>query len=1798
MAIHTRNLLLTAVAGLIAMSLSGEASAAEGCTRTLTADVVALDQVFFYNRLGAVNPGGMIYALRRDVVDGAGTPLTAGGIASPGKVRLRDDKRPRPLVLRMNVGECLTIRFQNLLAPSPADAEQPATRTASIHVAGMQLVNGITDDGSNVGTNPSSLVAPGGGAKYTIRADREGGYLMYSGAAQTGGEGNGGSLAMGLFGAVNVQPAGGEYYRSQLTAVEMRLATKGVTPAGQPILNYDATYPFQEPWLSADKAGMPILNMVQAGQIVHSDLNAIITGPNRGNFPAGTYPPNRVNAPNTPAFAGAQALGAKPDRPREEPFREFSVIFHDEIFAIQFRDDLYEDAVLGHTLHSVRDGFAINYGTGGVGSEILANRFGVGPMADCNECKYEEFFLTSWAVGDPAMVVDIPASANFDARGNQSIKPLVATKALYPDDPSNVHHSYIGDHVKFRNIHAGPKEHHVFHLHAHQWLFTPDSDESAYLDSQAIGPGSAYTYEIAYNGAGNRNQTVGDAIFHCHFYPHFAQGMWEMWRNHDVFETGTWLDAAGRPAAGARALPDGEIAAGTPIPALVPVPTLAMPPMPGKVTVVADTDGRGSQIRLPALTVGPDLASTDVTQNPGYPFFIPGLSGHRPPHPPLDTIDDGGLPRHVVEDGKSVFPPLNRLDFHKDSTLLEARLVPEKGADVERVAMAFHARRTHKSYTPDGLPLGFVTNGLTPKLGAPFADPCIDDNGRAVGSPRLYRAAGIELDIVLNKIGDHFPQSRIFSLWEDVKPTLAGLRPPEPLFFRANTNDCIEYHLANLIPKDYQLDDFQVLTPTDVIGQHIHLVKFDVTSSDGSGNGWNYEDASFAPDEVTERIHAINAAGGLILPNGRRRILTPEPHPFFGTLGAQTTVQRWYADDVLNNSGEDRTLRTVFTHDHFGPSTHQQAGLYAGLVIEPKGSKWRDPETGVVFGGRADGGPTSWRADILTADPADSYREFLLEFADFQLAYNPGPLGQAGLPAGNFVNPKLAINPPGKREVGLPFLLAKPNPCPGGVAPPCPEAVSADDAGMFSVNYRNEPLAYRVLDPATGTQTAGLAGDLSHVYRSDIKRAIPALNSQPAFYPPLTADTRPGDPFTPLLRTYETDRVQIRVLVGAHEEGHVFSAHGIKWLREPSDPNSGYRNAQMMGISEHFEFVMPALSIKGDAPTADFLWQPDTSSDGQWGGIWGLLRAYNGSAGLRRDLLPLPSNLDGKAPKNVNPRDFKGICPVSAPVRNFSVIAATARQILPHGTLIYNSRAGAFPGNPGPLHDPTAILYVLKEDIDGTTGKLKAGRKAEPLVLRVNAGDCVKITLTNTLPAVLPDLAGFNTLPMIVEGFNNNQIRPSNHVGLHPQLLDYDLAKSDGANVGFNAFNFGAHTVPPGGTTTYSWYAGNVTVQPDGIRVATPIEFGATNLISADPIKQPGKGAIGALIVEPRGAVWAEDSGTRTSASVKFPTSSGTAELYREFVVQLQNDVNLRDRNGVAIPNTAEAEDPEDSGQKAINYRTEPFWFRKGFAPDTPLAQTRTQDFTNVLSNSQVGGDPETPVFHADASGKVRFRVLQPGGHPRNHAFQLHGHVWQREPYVDGSRRIGSNPLSEWSSGVQEGMGPANHFDMVLENGAGGAFGIVGDYLFRDQASFGLDGGMWGLLAVAQAPINTADLSITKIAPAEVGLSSNLDYHITVTNNGPADAMGVTMVDNLPIEVMFVSAMTSQGRACDGGKSVLCDLGIIASGGQISVVITVQTGLQKGTIKNTASVKSQNDPNLANNSDTVATTVGSCLSCP
>jgi len=240
---------------------------------------------------------------------------------------------------------------------------------------------------------------------------------------------------------------------------------------------------------------------------------------------------------------------------------------------------------------------------------------------------------------------------------------------------------------------------------------------------------------------------------------------------------------------------------------------------------------------------------------------------------------------------------------------------------------------------------------------------------------------------------------------------------------RLNTFDCAVYSHTNLVPEYYEMDDYQVRTPTDIIGQHIHLPKWDLTTTDGSGNGWNYEDGTLSPGAVRERIHAINARNldrvcnneAAIVPpasaqNGAKGVSATCPvgstlagqtvtvpelhaaaHPYFGQfgradwMGARTTLQRWFADPVVNTGGMDRGLGIIFTHDHYGPSTHQQIGLYATVLTEPAGSTWVHNETGTQLGagpggsgGRMDGGPTSWQAAIHAAGPGGRVPRVLL----------------------------------------------------------------------------------------------------------------------------------------------------------------------------------------------------------------------------------------------------------------------------------------------------------------------------------------------------------------------------------------------------------------------------------------------------------------------------------------------------------------------------------------------------------------------------------------------------------------------------------------------------------------------------------------------------------------------------------------------------------------------------------------------------------------------------------------------------
>jgi len=283
-------------------------------TRLVKADVVAIPKAIMLNRLGATIPNAFIFALRRDT--------TGSGL----NLQLRPGKRPRPIVLRANVNDCLQVTFTNAIPPSAFQASTPqnppvGTQEVSLHIQGQEWAVSSGDDGSFVGRNSSSLASatpapspmPPATQIYTLYVRNEGTYLLYSmgdnEAAPLG------QVSRGLFGALNVQPEKAEWYRSQVTQKELALATKKdgsgnpvKTADGQPVIDYNAVYPAGSTWADGTPipADTPILKMLDKNDnLVYTDLTAIITGPKAGRFDGTTG----ANNPEPPCNAANNGSG-------------------------------------------------------------------------------------------------------------------------------------------------------------------------------------------------------------------------------------------------------------------------------------------------------------------------------------------------------------------------------------------------------------------------------------------------------------------------------------------------------------------------------------------------------------------------------------------------------------------------------------------------------------------------------------------------------------------------------------------------------------------------------------------------------------------------------------------------------------------------------------------------------------------------------------------------------------------------------------------------------------------------------------------------------------------------------------------------------------------------------------------------------------------------------------------------------------------------------------------------------------------------------------------------------------------------------------------------------------------------------------------------------------------------------------------------------------------------------------------------------------------------------------------------
>jgi large repetitive protein len=130
----------------------------------------------------------------------------------------------------------------------------------------------------------------------------------------------------------------------------------------------------------------------------------------------------------------------------------------------------------------------------------------------------------------------------------------------------------------------------------------------------------------------------------------------------------------------------------------------------------------------------------------------------------------------------------------------------------------------------------------------------------------------------------------------------------------------------------------------------------------------------------------------------------------------------------------------------------------------------------------------------------------------------------------------------------------------------------------------------------------------------------------------------------------------------------------------------------------------------------------------------------------------------------------------------------------------------------------------------------------------------------------------------------------------------------------------------------------------------------------------------------------------------------------------------------------------------------------------------------------------------------------------------------------------------------------------------------------------------------------TADLSVTKTAPATVNAGQTLTYTIATANAGPSDAPSTTLEDVLPAGTTFVSILQDSGPtfncttpAVGANGTVTCTLASFAAGesAAFTLVVAVDPALAGGTtLDNTATVGAQAfDPDFDDRQSTASTTV-------
>lgn len=457
-------------------------------------DVTALPITIYFNREGDHDHNGMMYALTANV------PILKyiKALARNGPPR-NDEDRPetfyadalaraevigvelpvtqaqarlphplvRPLVLRARVEEHVTVTLRN---------ETPH-RCVGIHLVGGGY-DVQTDDGSEVGENGASVVAPDGERTYNWDCEHEGVFPFHDGGNYSGGED--GTNVHGLFGALIVEPPG-TTWRDPVTG----RGSHGPTGTGA-FVQLDGLY----------------LDVLPIG-IRPNDIPESTT----------TLEDHDWGAPQ-PYFVF-----------RHTPHREFVIFFHDEPEFMPDHGHLEPNPCEGHR-HELGDPHGA-HGPRRRGGGMEHDLLPIMPVSYRAEPMINRE-RTLWRL----------LRTGHDFKGQPVLNEEQHHSSwMFGDPVTPILKAYIGDPVRIRFVHAAVKETHVFHLHLYEWHAVAEDPTSPRIDAISVSPQTAHTIEPIW-GAGNRHQVAGDVIWHCHLYPHFHEGMWGILRTFETRQDG------------------------------------------------------------------------------------------------------------------------------------------------------------------------------------------------------------------------------------------------------------------------------------------------------------------------------------------------------------------------------------------------------------------------------------------------------------------------------------------------------------------------------------------------------------------------------------------------------------------------------------------------------------------------------------------------------------------------------------------------------------------------------------------------------------------------------------------------------------------------------------------------------------------------------------------------------------------------------------------------------------------------------------------------------------------------------------------------------------------------------------------------------------------------------------------------------------------------------------------------------------------------------------------------------------